>query len=208
MLCCVLIALAFALPVLAARKLFGAFGGGTYCSMSWRPPSDNLPDEQQIAVSFGPRVPGNPAFTDAEFSVSGRAKSFVYAGRGAYRLLRFEHSAWIQLTLAGMAVAGGLVLQISGEDWRWIVLVIGLVLSAEGLNTAIEKACDRISLDYSERIKAAKDVAAGAVLLSSVTAAIIGLQTLLPYIVDKKNAIEPVVSCGARFVTTSGSAVR
>lgn len=197
MICCVIIALAFTLPVLLARKLFGAFGGGNHCSMAWRPAQAMVPVGPQVAVSFGVPVQGNARFSDDHFSVIGRVKSFGHAGRGAYRLLRFEHSAWIQMTLASAAVIAGLLLGISNDDWRWIVLMIGLVLSAEGLNTAIEKACDQISLEYSDRIKVAKDVAAGAVLLSSITAAVIGVQTLLPYVLESRNDYHAVLNCGS-----------
>lgn len=78
----------------------------------------------------------------------------------------------------------GIAAPLIGGGAMQSLLVIGLVLTAEGLNTAIEKACDEISLEYRERIKTAKDVAAGAVLLSSITAAIIGVQTFLPYVSD------------------------
>jgi len=57
-----------------------------------------------------------------------------------------------------------------------------MVLSVEGLNTAVECTCDRISLAYSEQIRVAKDVAAGAVLLSSIAAALIGMLTFWPYL--------------------------
>ncbi len=192
MVCCVLTGLVFALPFVAARALFGAFGGLGQGTMAWRP---SLP----AGIANTQRPPTarsvNSIFTDRNFTINGRLKSFAHAGRGAVRLLRFEHSAWIQITLAAAAVATGLLLQISLADWRWIVLVIGLVLSVEGLNTAIENTCDRITLDYSEQVKIAKDVAAGAVLLSSIAAAIVGVMTFLPYLKNTNSHLIPSVDC-------------
>lgn len=195
MVCCVLIAMVFALPVLLARMIVGAFGGAASCSMAWRPISQRDDVASQLALPIGPTSAVNEKFTDGRFSFRGRVKSFSHAGRGAFRLLRHEHSAWIQVMLAAVAVTAGLILDITIADWRWIVLAIGLVFTAEGLNTAIENACNRISLEYSEHIKNAKDVAAGAVLLSSITAAIVGVQTFMPYLSAQPVNLQPVLNC-------------
>ena len=71
-------------------------------------------------------------------------------------------------------VAVGLALRLDLYDWGWIILAIALVWSAEALNTAIEQVYNRISPDTDPIIKAAKDVAAGAVLIAAVAAALIG----------------------------------
>ena len=199
MVCCVLIGLAFALPVIIARQMFGLFGGSGYCSMAWRPEAGG------ISESMLPNTTNAVAFNgvgQGSFSLHNRAWSFFYAGRGAVQLLRNEHSAWIQLSFAVAVIAASIALDISNSDWRWIVLSIGMVLCAEGLNTAIESVCDGISKEYQEYIKTAKDVAAGAVLLVSVAAAIIGAQTLLPYM---NIASEPVaLMCSVDSVSVEG----
>jgi diacylglycerol kinase (ATP) len=74
-------------------------------------------------------------------------------------------------------------LRISAADWRWIVLAIALVWIAEALNTAVEQLGDAICLEQNPRIGFAKDVAAGAVLVSALAATVIGALTLLPYFV-------------------------
>jgi diacylglycerol kinase (ATP) len=61
-------------------------------------------------------------------------------------------------------------------------LAIGLVMSVEGLNTAIEKIADFIHPDYHERIGFIKDIAAGAVFFAGITAIVIGLIIYVPYI--------------------------
>jgi len=140
--------------------------------------------------------------TGRGFTIVDRAKSFRYAGRGAVRLLRYEHSAWIQLSIASVAIVLAIVLNISMADWRWIIVACGLVLSLEGLNTAVERTCDRISVAYCGQIKVAKDVAAGAVLLGSIAAALIGVLTFIPYLTDSSAAIADV----SRSSNTTGLA--
>ena len=178
MVCCVVIAMLFALPFIVARGVYGTLSGNSNCSMAWRPVATG---SQNIEIISESRV-STPLGISPEFTISGRLKSFGHAGRGAVRLLRFEHSAWIQMTIGASAILLAIALNISASDWRWIVVAIGLVLSVEGLNTAVESTCDRISLAYSEQIKVAKDVAAGAVLLSSMAAALIGILTFWPYL--------------------------
>ncbi len=179
MVCCVVVAMLFALPFILARGLYGLITGGQ-CSMAWRPALAAGPTASHQVITNTRSV--NRVVTGRGFTIADRVKSFGHAGRGAVRLLRFEHSAWIQLSIASIAVVLAVVLNISLEDWRWIVVACGLVLSLEGLNTAVERTCDRISVDYCGQIKVAKDVAAGAVLLGSIAAALIGFLTFLPYV--------------------------
>jgi len=63
-----------------------------------------------------------------------------------------------------------------------LALAIALVLVVEALNTAVEQACNAITRNYNPAIKAAKDVAAGAVLIAAITAAIIGASVFIPYL--------------------------
>jgi len=63
-----------------------------------------------------------------------------------------------------------------------LALAIALVLVVEALNTAVEQACNAITRNYIPAIKAAKDVAAGAVLIAAITAAIIGASVFIPYL--------------------------
>lgn len=64
--------------------------------------------------------------------------------------------------------------------WIVICLCIGLVLSAEAVNSAIEALADRVSPAYDEAIKRTKDLAAGAVLLLAIASAVVGLIIFLP----------------------------
>jgi diacylglycerol kinase (ATP) len=116
-----------------------------------------------------------------KFAVADRAKSFVYAAHGLRYMLRNEHNARIHLAATGAAIAAGAALRISAADWRWIVVAILWVWMAEAFNTAVEQICNVVSPGENEHVRIAKDVAAGAVLLSAVGAMLIGLLTYWPY---------------------------
>jgi diacylglycerol kinase (ATP) len=118
----------------------------------------------------------------ASFSALARLRSFGFAFSGIAFMLRTQHNAWLHL-IATIAVVGvSLFLGISASDWRWIVVAIFLVWSAEAFNTAVEYVCDMVSPSYNVVVKHAKDIAAGAVLLSAISAACIGLLTFWPYL--------------------------
>lgn len=114
------------------------------------------------------------------FCLTDRARSFKYAGRGIARLISREHNAWIHCFVAVCVVLVGLWLGLSTLEWAAVVLCIGAVLAAEGINSAIEALCDRVSPDYDEAIKHAKDLAAGAVLILAVMSVIVGLLIFIP----------------------------
>lgn len=116
------------------------------------------------------------------FSIAKRASSFGYALRGLGFVLRTQHNAWIHLAITAAVIAAGLWLQIAAQDWRWIVLAIGFVWVAEIVNTAFEHLCDVVQPEFHASVKAAKDVAAGAVLMAAIVAAIIGALVFLPYL--------------------------
>jgi diacylglycerol kinase (ATP) len=75
------------------------------------------------------------------------------------------------------------VFDITAIEWMFQLLAIGLVLSAEGLNSAIEAIADFIHPDYHIKIGHIKDIAAGAVFFAAVIATIIGLIIYVPYII-------------------------
>jgi diacylglycerol kinase (ATP) len=81
-----------------------------------------------------------------------------------------------------VVVITGFALRISNDDWRWLIIAMGLVLAAETLNTAIELVCDTASSDFHPLIQKSKDVAAAAVLIAAIAAAVIGVMTFLPYL--------------------------
>ena len=115
----------------------------------------------------------------------GRVKSFRYAFKGAFLLITTEHSVITQSLLAAILIISGFLFHITKTEWLFQVLVIGLVLSIEGLNTAIEKLCDFIHPDHHKKIAVIKDIAAGAVIFAALTALVVGLIIYLPYLYEK-----------------------
>ena len=113
----------------------------------------------------------------------GRLKSIVYAFKGAYKLLLTEHSVMIQFSLGIIVTLAGFYFDISKSEWLLQTLCIGLVLSIEGLNTAVEKVADFVHPDYHEKIGFIKDIAAGAVFFAALTAIVVGMIIYVPYLV-------------------------
>lgn len=119
--------------------------------------------------------------TDHSF-VTGRLKSFKYAIFGAYKLVTTEHSIMVQFSLGILVTIAGFYFNISKTEWLFQTLAIGLVLSIEGLNTAVEKIADFIHPDFHNKIGFIKDIAAGAVFFAAVVAIAVGLIIYIPII--------------------------
>ena len=113
----------------------------------------------------------------------GRLKSVGFAVKGAIKLITTEHSVMVQSSLAVIMIIAGFYFEIDKYEWMFQIFAFGLVLSIEGLNTAIEKVADFIHPDYHERIGFIKDIAAGAVFFAALTAITIGLFIYLPRLV-------------------------
>lgn len=113
---------------------------------------------------------------------TGRLRSVQCALHGIAVMLRSQQNAWIH-AVATVAVTGvGLALGLSTAEWCWIVLAIVAVWTAEALNTAFEFLTDVASPAFHPLAGQAKDVAAGAVLMSALGAVIIGVLVLGPHL--------------------------
>lgn len=115
--------------------------------------------------------------------ISGRIKSVTYAVKGFYLLITTEHSIMVQLTISALMCILGFYLKISAVEWMFQILAIGLVLTAESLNTAIEAICDYIQPNFDKKIGFIKDIAAGAVTFAALTAVVIGAIIYLPKLI-------------------------
>lgn len=116
--------------------------------------------------------------------VTGRLKSFKFAILGAYKLVTTEHSIMVQFSLGVLVTIAGFYFEITTTEWLFQTLAIGLVLSIEGLNTAVEKIADFIHPDFHSRIGFIKDIAAGAVFFAAVSALAIGCIIYVPIIMS------------------------
>ncbi len=118
----------------------------------------------------------------SKFDPEKRIRSFNYAGRGIKFFVSREQNAWIHIAVAIVTILAGFFFDINRMEWIAVIFCIGLVLSAEGFNTAIEYLCNVVSPEWDEAIGRVKDVAAGSVLICAVVAGIIGLIIFVPYI--------------------------
>lgn len=111
-----------------------------------------------------------------------RLKSFRNAFRGIWFNLRNEPNFLIQLCVALLVVAAGLILSLGRAEWIMVMLSIGAVLAAEAMNTAVEKICDRFMDAHDPMVRNIKDSAAAAVLIISITAALVGILVFWPHV--------------------------
>lgn len=121
-------------------------------------------------------------FEKDETLFKGRLKSIGFAFKGAIKLITTEHSVMVQSSLAVLMTIAGFYFGINRFEWMMQILVFGLVLGIEGLNTAVEKIADFIHPEFHERIGFIKDIAAGAVFFAALTAIAIGCIIYFPYL--------------------------
>ena len=117
-----------------------------------------------------------------KFSLKKRWESLKHALNGIKILIREEHNARLHLLITIAVVFMGYVLNVSAEEWIALTFAIGFVIVVEIVNSSIEKLCDLITTETSSLIKKIKDLAAAAVLLSAITASVIGLLVFGPKI--------------------------
>jgi diacylglycerol kinase len=109
-------------------------------------------------------------------------KSFNYAIKGILYALAKERNMRIHVLAACAAVAVGLYLDLSHLEWGLLTITITLVMVVEMINTAVEKTVDIMTREYHPLAKAAKNVAAGAVLLTAISAVVMAYIIFVPYL--------------------------
>lgn len=106
--------------------------------------------------------------------------SFKHAYDGIKQAIVKERNMQVHLIISALVIFFGTLFSISYVEWLICFVLIGLVISLELVNTAIEQVVDLITTNENEYAKAAKDLSAGAVLVSSIVSALIGLNIFLP----------------------------
>lgn len=114
--------------------------------------------------------------------ITGRMKGAKYALKGALILIKTESSIQAQLTIAVLVTFAGFYFNISATEWILQIFAFGLILSTEGINTAIEEIADFIHPEFHQKIGLIKDISAGAVFMAACAEIIIGLIIYLPKI--------------------------
>ncbi|WP_175620495.1 diacylglycerol kinase [Chryseobacterium schmidteae] len=117
--------------------------------------------------------------------LKGRLKSLSYTAKGAFMLLKTEHSIITQSVIGLVLMIAGFYFGISKIEWMFQVLGIGLILTAESLNTAIEKVCDFIHPEYHKKIGFIKDIASGAMTFAVTSVLIVLIIIYYPYLYEK-----------------------
>lgn len=102
------------------------------------------------------------------------SSSFRYAYEGIRYGLKTQRNLRVHVVCAVLAAGAAAFFHLPPVKWAILLLVIGLVIAAELINTAIESAIDLISPDLHPLAKVAKDTAAGAVLVCAIFAVLIG----------------------------------
>jgi diacylglycerol kinase len=115
---------------------------------------------------------------------TGRVRSFSFAIRGIAVMLRSQQNAWIHASATVAVCAAGLFFGLSRAEWCWIVLALVAVWTAEALNTALEFLTDVAAPEFHPTAGHAKDVAAGAVLIASIGALLVGVLVLGPHLLE------------------------
>ena len=113
------------------------------------------------------------------------SKSFYYAFEG-FKAVYPQRNFKIHLIIAASVILAGLFFGLSAIEWILIFMMIGVVISAEVFNTAIEEICNlitkKLKLDYYDTWDP-RNLAAGGVLFVAITAAIVGLIIFIPKII-------------------------
>lgn len=109
-------------------------------------------------------------------------EGFTYALRGIVAALKSEINLRFHFFTAISVTIAGFVFDISRIDWMMQIIAIGLVITAELMNTAIEYLTDLVSPEKNDIAGKVKDIAAGAVLISAIVALVLGLIIYLPII--------------------------
>lgn len=119
-----------------------------------------------------------------KFSIKKRIKSFSYAFAGLKVLFKEEHNARIHAVASLLVVAAGILFHITAGEWIAVVLCIGMVVSAEIVNSSIERCADFVKQERDDRKRDIKDLGAAAVLVCAIAAAVVGCIIFIPYLIQ------------------------
>lgn len=111
-------------------------------------------------------------------------RSFGYALDGIYLAVKLDQNVRFHLVTSVLVLILSFVLKISTIEFLFIIMAIFFVLISEMVNTAIEEMTNLIIKEHHVSARIAKDVAAGAVLLSAVFAVIIASVIIVPKIIS------------------------
>ncbi len=109
--------------------------------------------------------------------------SFTYPIKGLRYAYRNEQNLAVDVGVALLVTIAGFIFKLNLVEWSILALTIGLVISCELINTAIEAVVDLVTEDYHPLAKVAKDTAAAAVFVFAIVAIVVGLIIFLPKVI-------------------------
>ena len=109
--------------------------------------------------------------------------SFKYPIKGLRYAYKNEQNLAVDVGIALLVTIFGFLFRINKYEWAILVLTIGLVISCELINTAIEAVVDLITEEYHPLAKVAKDTSAAAVFVFAMVSIVVGLIIFLPKII-------------------------
>ena len=101
---------------------------------------------------------------------------------GMRELFAESRNARIQLVIFLLVLIAGFIVDLNRFEWLWLMIASAIVLVLEAMNTSIELLADVYTQEFNLKIKQVKDIAAGAVLIASIFAAIVGVVIFLPHL--------------------------
>ena len=116
------------------------------------------------------------------YSFKKQLKSFTFAWKGILTCAGHEQNITFHILAAIVVIVAGFFFGISHVEWMVVMLCIGMVIAAELFNSAIERLVDLVSPQWNKIAGEVKDIAAGAVLVTAIAAAVVGLMVFLPYV--------------------------
>jgi len=109
-------------------------------------------------------------------------ESFYHAIVGVLYSFVSQRNMKVHTLAAITVVIAGLIFKLNRMEWGLVVVAIFMVLTAETMNTAIEKTVDLITDEFHPLAKKAKNLAAGATLLAAICAVILGIIVFGPHV--------------------------
>ena len=113
-----------------------------------------------------------------------QVNSYRYAAKGVKYTLTTQVNIWIHLLIASVVLVLAYLLHFTANQFLILIMTIGFVVVAELYNTAIEEMTNLLSPEYNQQAGVVKDIAAGAVLVSAITAAVVGAWLFIPAIIN------------------------
>lgn len=109
-------------------------------------------------------------------------RGFGYAGKGIVFAFSEQLNPKIHALVAIIVIAAGFYFHITSLEWLAIVIAIGLMMTSELINTALEYVVDLVSPEHKPLAGKIKDIAAAAVLMAAITAAVVGVVVFGKYL--------------------------